>query len=41
MLIKEKTSNILIKIFWLLPLSIHINIYEIYIPKIQRFKQKL
>ena len=33
-LFKEKTNSILIKIFRLLSLSIHVNIYQIYIPKI-------
>ena len=29
MLFKENTNNISIKIFWLLPLSIHVNIYNL------------
>ena len=42
MLFKEKTNNILIKIFRLLPLSIHVNIYNLSIVQnIKKSKRQL
>ena len=42
MLFKEKTNNVLIKIFRLLPLSIHVNIYNLSIvQKIKKSKRQL